>query len=174
MNLLARSLILVPVVVGCAPRVEQTFSTSSTAHAYVKPTPHKVTLVEESSTLTNGKLTERVLKFGLAGRQPRRIECGGVSSTDGLVAKGMTSSSVTITIQQTGLDHVKLGVKAVEKHKEGQSATSFSSDFDVVDGVAGVSKGTDKELNPPSGKTAVLVRWVDAQTRKSKTLNVEF
>lgn len=170
----ARSLFLAPLLFGCAPHVEQTFSTSSTAHVQVKPTPHKVTLVDESSTLANGKLTERVLKFDLAGRQPRRIECGGVSSTDGLVAKGMTSSSVTVTIQQTGPGHVKLGVKAVEKHKDGQSATSFSSDFDVVGGAAGVAKGTDRELNSPGGKTAVLVRWVDARTKQPKSLVVTF
>ena len=168
----ARSLFLVPLLFGCAPRVEQTFSTSSTAHAQVKPTPHKVTLMDESSTLTNGKLTERVLKFDLAGRQPQRIECGGVSSTDGLTAQGMTSSSVTITIQQTGHEHVKLGVKAVVKHKEGQSATSFSSDFDVAGGVAGVAKGTDKDLNSADGKTSVLVRWVDARTKQPKSLVV--
>jgi hypothetical protein len=169
-----RSLLLVPVLLGCSPQMRQTTSFSSSTRVQQESKPHKVALVDEMEAMTNDKLTKRSFTFDFAGRQPRRIECGGVAIMDGLSGNKSTASTLKFSAQQIAPNRVKVKLEKVFKEELGQTTTSTTSEYEIVGGVGGVKKATEVELNPPSGKTSVLLRWVDARTKQPKTLNAEF
>ncbi|RYG24412.1 hypothetical protein EON82_10810 [bacterium] len=140
----------------------------------LRPAPHQVTLVDESSTITNGKLTERSFTFDLAGRQARRVECGGVAISDDLTENGVKVSTLAVNAQQIAPNRVKLKLQKVLKHENGQGTTSTTSEYEIAGGASGIKKSATSELNPPGGKTSVLLRWVDSRTRQPKSLVVQF